>query len=52
MSYLEVPTEPGLGIDIDVDKLLAHTPKDFPAPSLTPLYNEYPSKALGHGGRA
>lgn len=50
-GYLEVPNEPGLGIDIDVDKLLAHTPKDFPAPSLTPLCNEYPSKALGHGGR-
>lgn len=50
-GYLEVPTDPGLGIDIDVDKLMAHAPKAFPAPTLTPLSREYPSKALGHGGR-
>lgn len=49
-GYLELPEEPRLGIDIDPEKLLAMAPKESPAPALTPLANEYPSKLLGHGG--
>ena len=50
-GYLKLPVEPGLGIEINEDKLRAMAPQSFPAPGLTPLFAEYPSKQYGHGGR-
>jgi galactonate dehydratase len=45
-GFLELPTAPGLGIDIDMDKLKAHPykefKKEFPIKGVAQYYEEYP----------
>jgi len=43
-GFLDLPTEPGLGIDIDIDELVKHPGCKFPTSVLTPISKEYPSK--------
>jgi galactonate dehydratase len=45
-GFLELPTTPGLGIDIDMDKLKAHPykefKKEFPIKGVAQYYEEFP----------
>lgn len=50
-GYIDLPTEPGLGIDLDADALRRMEALEFYEKALTPISDEYPSKAKGHGGR-
>lgn len=43
-GFAELPTTPGLGIDIDVKELLRHQAQDFKASTLISCEKEYPCK--------
>jgi galactonate dehydratase len=43
-GFVELPTDPGLGIDINVDELLKHPGREFPPTVLTSINMEYPRK--------
>ena len=41
-GWAELPTTPGLGIDIDVDKLRQHPYKEYPKKGLRNYWEEFP----------
>ena len=43
-GFVELPQDPGLGIDIDLDELKKHPGREFPPTVLTPVSMEYPRK--------
>nr|WP_312576121.1 mandelate racemase/muconate lactonizing enzyme family protein [Sedimentibacter sp.] len=47
-GFIELPTTPGLGVDIDLDKLKQHPYKEFkkafPVKGVTQYYDEFPRK--------
>ncbi|THF65256.1 mandelate racemase/muconate lactonizing enzyme family protein [Pseudothauera rhizosphaerae] len=43
-GYVELPTAPGLGVDIDRERLLAHPYKAFPHKGVRQYWEEFPRK--------
>lgn len=44
-GFAELPTDPGLGIDIDMDELLRHPAHEFTTAPLVSIDREYPRKS-------
>ena len=50
-GWAELPTTPGLGIDIDVDRLRAHPYRQYPAKGLRQYWEEFPRKGYAPGAK-
>ena len=50
-GWAELPTAPGLGIDIDVDRLRAHPYRQYPAKGLRQYWEEFPRKGYAPGAK-
>lgn len=48
-GWAELPTAPGLGVDIDVDRLRSRASRAFPHKALTTVAEEYPRKPTPNG---